>query len=83
MKLTKSQLNTIVSTILYSERQKLLDSDKKKRDSKPVVDLVKSADAEFAKISDTAWRLSQGKYCNRENPRPSQETLIEGAMREL
>ncbi len=83
MKLTKSQLSTIVSTVTYNERQKLLDADAKRRESKEVRELVDKVDAEFWKISDTAWRLSQWKYCNREHPRPSRDTLIEWAMREL
>lgn len=47
MKLTKSQLSTIVSTVTYNERQKLLDADAKRRESKEVRELVDKVDAEF------------------------------------
>ena len=59
MKLTKNQLYTIVSTICYNETQKLINTDKKKRESKSVIDLVTQANLEFSKVSDVAWRLSQ------------------------
>lgn len=83
MKLTKNQLYTIVSTICYNETQKLIDTDKKKRESKAVIDIVTQANLEFSKVSDVAWRISQWKYCNRDSPRPNIDTLIDGAMREL
>jgi len=83
MKLTKNQLNTIVSTICNNESTRIRDEIKAQENSKEVQSLVKHARAEFERVSDVAWRLAQGDSCTSGKHIPSDETLTKGAMREL
>lgn len=83
MKLTKNQLYTIVSTICAGEQQKIRDRIERRKSSKEILALVYKAEKEFASVSDSSMRISYGDSCPKSILRPSRETLIAWAMREL
>lgn len=81
MKLTKNQLNTIVSTICNNELTRIREENDKKRNDSGVRKLVEQAKKEIATLSENTRRILNWYSCSYLNP--SDDTLTDWACYQL